>query len=329
MKYEVIVPVYNGEEVIEACLESVTTQENAVIGKDYSVLVIDDGSTDRTVEIAGRFPVRIISLGENRGRTAARLTGAQNAGAKRLLFIDSRVRIPSNCITSLAQFDSWPVVIGAVKTKQNSQSILERILFLIRRKYYGGTNYPVQEKDLIITTANFKRAPKGTTFLLIDADLFISFSPQRSGKDVSDDTILFHNLVFEEKLTLLRSSKVQLEYNPTRRFFPFLKWLYERGLKFADYYLTRDGFFQTHFRLFLVMALAFLTAIFLLPSHLLLILLWVLWVLYLFLCVWLSETILDFPVLFFGLPVILLVFGAGVLRGWIKSFLPERSNQRR
>jgi glycosyltransferase involved in cell wall biosynthesis len=324
LKYEVIVPVYNGEEVIEACLQSITTQENAVIGKDYSVLVIDDGSTDRTVEIAGRFPVKIISLGENRGRIIARLTGARDARADRLFFVDSRVTIPPGLIASLSQFDPNPAVIGVEAAPKSQRSIFERIFFLIRRKYYGTQNYPFQEKDLLITAANFKRSPKGTTILLIDRDLFLRLIPERTGKDVNDDTLLFHNLVFRERIGLLRSRKIKIEYDPTRRFSSFLKWLYERGIRFADYYFSQGGQFHKHFLVFLGLALAFLIAIIILPSHLSLMLLWVSWILYLFLGVWLSETILDFPVLLFGLPVILLVFGAGVLKFWIKSFLPER-----
>ena len=321
MKYEVIVPVYNGEDVLAACLESITTQDDAVIGKDYSVLVIDDGSTDRTVEIAGMFPVKTISLGENRGRIVARLSGAQNTRAERVLFIDSRVRVSSDCIASLAQFDSYPVVIGAVEAKQNGQSAFERILFLIRRKYYGKGNYPVQDKDLIITPENFKRSPKGTTILLTDRDLFLRLIPERTGKDVNDDTLLFHNLVFKEGIGLLRSPKIKIEYDPSRRFFPFLKWFYERGIRFADFYFSKGGYFHKHFLIVLGLALAFFAVMVLLPAHLSLVLLWVLLGLYFFLCVWLSETVLDFPILFLGLPVILFVFGVGVMRFWIKYLL--------
>lgn len=321
MKYEVIVPVYNGEDVLEACLESITTQDDAVIGKDYSVLVVDDGSTDRTVQIAGRFPVKIISLGENRGRIVARMTGARNARADRLFFVDSRVTIARGLIASLSQFDPNPAVIGVHEGQESRRSIFERIFFLIRRKYYGPQNYPFQEKDLLITSDNFKRSPKGTTILLIDRDLFLRLIPERTGKDVNDDTLLFHNLVFREGIGLLRSSKIKIEYDPSRRFFPFLKWLYERGIRFADFYFAKGGYFHKHFFILLGFALAFFTAIFLLPAHLSLVFLWVLCGLYLLMCVWLSETVLDFPILFLGLPVILFVFGAGVLRFWIESLL--------
>ncbi|MGO9690007.1 MAG: hypothetical protein ACLP2X_15890, partial [Syntrophobacteraceae bacterium] len=128
---------------------------------------------------------------------------------------------------------------------------------------------------------------------------------------------------------LLRSRKIKIEYDPTRRFFSFLNWLYERGIRFADFYFSTGGYFHKHFLILLGLAAAFFSAVVLLPADLSLVALWVLWALYLFLCVWLSETILDFPILFVGLPVILFSFGAGVLKFCIKSLLPDRSGQRR
>jgi hypothetical protein len=233
--------------------------------------------------------------------------------------VDSRVTIARGLIASLSQFDSDPAVIGVDGPPKSRRPIFDWIFFLIRRKYYGPQNYPFLEKDLLITAKNFKRSPKGTTILLIDRDLFLRIIPERTGKDVNDDTLLFYNLVFREGIGLLRARKIKIEYNPSRRFFPFLKWLYERGIRFADFYFSEGGQFHKHFLILLGLALAFFSAIVLLPSHLSLVALWVLWGLYLFLCVWLSETILDFPILIFGLPVILFSFGTGVLRFWIKS----------
>jgi hypothetical protein len=233
--------------------------------------------------------------------------------------VDSRVTIARGLIASLSQFDPNPAVIGVDGGQKSSKSIFERIFFLIRRKYYGPRNYPFQEKDLLITPENFKRSPKGTTILLIDRDLFLRLIPERTGKDVNDDTLLFYTLVFREGIGLLRSSKIKIEYDPSRRFFPFLKWLYERGIRFSDFYFAKGGCFHKHFLIFLGLALAFFIVIFLLPAYLSFILLWAISGLYLFLCVWLSETVLDFPILLFGLPIILLVFGAGVLRFWVKS----------
>lgn len=44
----IIIPVYNGEETIQRCLDSVTRQSSKNIEE---IIVVDDGSTDKTVEI--------------------------------------------------------------------------------------------------------------------------------------------------------------------------------------------------------------------------------------------------------------------------------------
>ena len=54
----IVVPTRNEEKNIEACLKSIL---NLDFPKDkYEILVIDGMSTDRTVEIASKYPVRII-----------------------------------------------------------------------------------------------------------------------------------------------------------------------------------------------------------------------------------------------------------------------------
>ena len=47
IKYSFIIPTYNSEKTIFKCLNSVLNQENC----DYEVLIIDDGSTDNTLNI--------------------------------------------------------------------------------------------------------------------------------------------------------------------------------------------------------------------------------------------------------------------------------------
>ena len=79
MKTSIIIPAYNAEAYIERALESALSQDFPK--KDYEVLVIDDGSTDRTPEILKSFgdKIRVIRQ-ENRG-----FAGATNRGYKEAL----------------------------------------------------------------------------------------------------------------------------------------------------------------------------------------------------------------------------------------------------
>ena len=81
----VIVCSYNGAQTLAPCLESL----GKIAYPDYEVLLVDDGSTDNTAEIAARFPhVRYIAQ-SNHGLSHARNTGAAAAKGEVLAYTDS------------------------------------------------------------------------------------------------------------------------------------------------------------------------------------------------------------------------------------------------
>lgn len=83
MKISVIIPVYNGERWVAQCIENVLCQTY----KELEILVVDDGSTDRTAEIAARYPVTLLRQA-NAGASAARNRGIEAAGGEYLHFLD-------------------------------------------------------------------------------------------------------------------------------------------------------------------------------------------------------------------------------------------------
>ena len=80
MRFSVIVPVYNVEEYLGECLDSIALQDYS----DYEVVIVDDGSTDGSAAIYERFaeesdvPVRIVKQ-ENKGLLQARRAGIKAA----------------------------------------------------------------------------------------------------------------------------------------------------------------------------------------------------------------------------------------------------------
>lgn len=89
MKISVIVPVYNVESYVEACLRSILRQTF----RDLEILVVDDGSTDSSGEICERLSredERIhVFHQENGGLSAARNTGLQAASGEFVAPVDS------------------------------------------------------------------------------------------------------------------------------------------------------------------------------------------------------------------------------------------------
>lgn len=85
-RISVVVPAYNAQETIGKCLDCLQGQD---YDKDqYEIIVVNDGSTDNTVEIIERYEVMLHSQ-QNQGPAAARNMGAQLARGEIILFTDS------------------------------------------------------------------------------------------------------------------------------------------------------------------------------------------------------------------------------------------------
>ena len=91
-----MVPVYNVEEFLETCLDSLLAQTFT----DFEAILVDDGSTDHSAEIAHRYAERDsrfrIVTQENGGLSKARNTGADAANGEFLVFLDSDDALPPN-----------------------------------------------------------------------------------------------------------------------------------------------------------------------------------------------------------------------------------------
>jgi glycosyltransferase involved in cell wall biosynthesis len=91
VRVSVVVPVYNGAATIADCLRALG--EQSLPNDAYEIIVVDDGSTDGTVDIAREFDVRLI-LQDHKGAPAARNAGIRAAFGRWVAFTDSDV-IPS------------------------------------------------------------------------------------------------------------------------------------------------------------------------------------------------------------------------------------------
>ena len=89
MDLSIIIPVYNVERYLAACLESVVQQKLT----DFEVILVDDGSTDRSGKICDEFAerhhkFRVIHQ-DNKGVSVVRNVGIKNAKGKYVYFVDS------------------------------------------------------------------------------------------------------------------------------------------------------------------------------------------------------------------------------------------------
>ncbi|MGC9158366.1 MAG: glycosyltransferase family 2 protein [Terracidiphilus sp.] len=84
MKISVVIPAYNAERFLPRCLASVFAQTL----QPHEVIVVDDGSTDRTAALASELGAKVISQ-PNGGISAARNTGIRNASSEWIALLDA------------------------------------------------------------------------------------------------------------------------------------------------------------------------------------------------------------------------------------------------
>ena len=89
MKYSIIVPVYNVENYINECIQSVLSQTM----NDYEIILVDDGSLDECPAICDEWAkkesrIKVIHK-KNGGLSSARNEGIRQSKGRYLLFLDS------------------------------------------------------------------------------------------------------------------------------------------------------------------------------------------------------------------------------------------------
>lgn len=89
IKYSFIVPVYNTEKYLKKCLDSLVNQTY----KDFEIIVVNDGSTDKSSSIFSKYQKKykniIVINKENEGLSMARNRGVQKSSGKYIIFVDS------------------------------------------------------------------------------------------------------------------------------------------------------------------------------------------------------------------------------------------------
>lgn len=181
----VLLPVYNGEKYLRETLESILAQT----WKDFELLIVDDGSTDRSAEIIASFDdkrIRVLSnperlklsgalnrgLREARGEHIARMDADDIAFPQRLQSqIDFMRRRPETgiCGTGIEKFgcgkpsrDIYPASTQSIKAYAlfdcpfcHPTVMMRRDMLLSCNLWYDGSYYPTEDYELWTRAADF------------------------------------------------------------------------------------------------------------------------------------------------------------------------------
>lgn len=116
MKVSVVIPVYNEEEVIRACLRSLAKQSH----RDFEIIVVDDGSTDSTFRKLqnSKTPKLQAFRQEHKGAGSARNLGAKRARGEILVFVDADMTFDKDFIRKLVNPILEKKVIGTFSKEE-------------------------------------------------------------------------------------------------------------------------------------------------------------------------------------------------------------------
>ena len=132
------IPCYNGEAFIAACIEGALSQ---TMPPD-EILIIDDGSTDRSVELASAYlQVRVIRHETNKGLAVARNTALREAKGEFLAALDADcVAKPTWLQTLVAIMDASPDIVGCsgMLVENFSDTAADRFRAIHIPQHWGG-----------------------------------------------------------------------------------------------------------------------------------------------------------------------------------------------
>jgi len=138
----IIIPAWDEEKGLSVVL----TKLLQIIDDTYEIIVVDDGSDDRTFEVASQFPCRVIRHEVNRGKGEALKTGIAQASGENIIWIDADDSYPAELIPRMVEvLNSYDMVVCSRKYGRENIPRFNRVgNFIFRqmiKRIYGFKPY--------------------------------------------------------------------------------------------------------------------------------------------------------------------------------------------
>ena len=195
----VIIPAYNEEEGLSIVLGKLLP----LIDETYEVIVVDDGSTDGTRDVAADFPCRILTHASNRGKGQAMKTAIKAARGENLIFIDADDTYPVELIPRMAtELDKADMVVGSRRRGKQQIPAFNRVGNAVFRGAIRHL-YGFKANDPLTGLYGMKKTHLNEMRLASDGfciEAEIAIKAARMGLRISDIPIEYRPRVGEAKL---------------------------------------------------------------------------------------------------------------------------------
>jgi hypothetical protein len=241
----VIIPAFNSARYILETLEHIESAARFFDGQ-IQVVVIDDGSTDDTIQVLDDFSRQTtlkltLETTTNSGVFVACWRGAELAEHDWIVILNSRQLVRDDffleCQSAYSERPDIKSWVSHVETDVTAP-LVGHFWSLPTSVFWGG--YSRNKKRTFITPDNFDKVPKGTGGLFIVRDLFMSacvaVKPNENQRFVSDDTKLLRYVC--ELTPIVIEPRIFSTYRPRTTILPFLRHGFNRGTLFIDSYMS-------------------------------------------------------------------------------------------
>lgn len=243
MDLTVVVPARNEEDCLGSCLESLVSQsdEGWKLGRDWELLVVDDGSTDRTRKIAQSFAgVSVMSPAALpkgwTGKANAAWTAAKQAQGDWLLFTDAdTVHEPGDLRRALHEAEKHKVAMLSYSPRQVVQGFWQRALMPLVFSELALAYPPAKVSD-----PESRLAAANGQFLLVQRDAYVQIGGHEAVADSMLEDVDLAHLVKRRKLGLrFRYAPDALSVRMYRSFRQMCEgWTKNLALLFANTLIT-------------------------------------------------------------------------------------------
>ncbi|MDK1081112.1 MAG: glycosyltransferase family 2 protein [Anaerolineae bacterium] len=124
--FSIIIPVKNAEETLERCLDSIKRSRFT----DWELIVIDDGSSDKSFEIGSKHTNKCIRISDSRGPASARNFGANQAQGEYLFFTDADCVLHDDTLFLIEKFlkqnPEYIALIGSYDSEPDAKNFVSQ-----------------------------------------------------------------------------------------------------------------------------------------------------------------------------------------------------------
>jgi glycosyltransferase involved in cell wall biosynthesis len=262
MDVSIIIPAYNEEKAIEGFLTELLSGLKTSLS--WEVIVVNDGSKDRTSEIVEKYDVTLINHRTNKGYGAALKTGIRASKASNILICDSDGQHSIEDINKIISIKDSLMVIGERGSDSHVQGnrIAGKTILRLFANFLMGEKIPDLNSGLrLIDRSTIKKylhilpdsfsASSTMTMLFIKRQYDINWVKIITKERIGSSSV---RQITHGMYTLLLMLRITMLFNPLKVFIPMAVLFFIFGFSWGVYHLSDGGGLSIFSSIYLILS---------------------------------------------------------------------------